>query len=235
MYKITCYHADDRVEDLIGRRYSMLLVMVRFGIPLGVGDRTIGEVCQENGVDVSTFLAVVNLLSDEENFQLRPEQISLPTLIHYLQSSHQFFLGYRLPQLRERLAQALVKAQPEERMTDRVLSYFDEYVEEVHRHMDYEDHQVFTYVEHLLNGEATDPQYNIGIFSSRHDHVEEKLVELKDIILKYLAIPSHNELNSVLVDMFTCSVDLADHNLIEDHLFVPVIRYHEKRRRSYGN
>lgn len=234
MYRISCYRAEDRVEDLIGSRYSMLLVMVRFGIPLGVGDRTIREVCQENGVNEATFLAVVNLLSDQENFELDEASISLPTLIQYLQGSHHFFLDYRLPQLRDRLASALQKTQQELRVTDLVLSYFDEYVGQVHKHMDYEDHQVFTYVENLLSGASVSEDYNIDVFSSRHDHVEEKLLELKDIILKYLSVPSNDELNCVLVDMFTCSDDLANHNLVEDSLFVPVIRYHEKRRRNHG-
>lgn len=233
MYAINHYYADDRMGDLIGRQYALLLVMVRFGIPLGVADRTIAEVCRESGVDLETFLAVVNLLVDEENFELVPQAISLPTLVKYLHTSHDYFLNYRLPQIRFRLEQALAACGQPDQLQSLVMQYFDEYVQEVQNHMDYEDHKVFQYVEDLLAGRAARDGYHIGIFSSRHDHVEERLVELKDIILKYIVTPSTHELNAVLFDIFACSDDLASHNSVEDNLFVPVIRYYETGRETH--
>ncbi len=47
--------------DLVCDRYPVLLIMSRFGIALGFGDKTIGEVCLDSGVDTATFLAVVNM------------------------------------------------------------------------------------------------------------------------------------------------------------------------------
>lgn len=66
--------------------------------------------------------------------------------------------------------------------------------------------------------------YNIAIFRKRHDQVEAKLTELKNILIKYYPASSSNELNSVLFDIFTCEQDLASHNYIEDYLFIPVIQ-----------
>ena len=37
--------------DLVCDRYPVLLIMSRFGIALGFGDKTIGEVCLDSGVD----------------------------------------------------------------------------------------------------------------------------------------------------------------------------------------
>ena len=42
--------------DLVCDRYPVLLIMSRFGIALGFGDKTIGEVCLDSGVDTATFL-----------------------------------------------------------------------------------------------------------------------------------------------------------------------------------
>lgn len=66
--------------------------------------------------------------------------------------------------------------------------------------------------------------YSIAIFRKRHDQVEAKLTELKNILIKYYPASSSNELNSVLFDIFTCEQDLASHNYIEDYLFIPVIQ-----------
>jgi len=46
-----------------------------FGIALGFGDKTIGEVCLDSGVDTATFLAVVNMHSDDKAPD--PESISV--------------------------------------------------------------------------------------------------------------------------------------------------------------
>ena len=47
MYKLGRYKQTDRMSDLICENYPMLLVLSRFGISLGFGDKTIGEVCED--------------------------------------------------------------------------------------------------------------------------------------------------------------------------------------------
>jgi regulator of cell morphogenesis and NO signaling len=88
--------------------------------------------------------------------------------------------------------------------------------------MNYEESNVFPYVEALLSARGVCSDYKIDIFSKQHDHVEEKLSELKNIIIKYYSA-NNNKLNCVLFDIFSCSEDLASHNKVEDKLFVPAI------------
>ncbi|MCM1169960.1 MAG: hemerythrin domain-containing protein, partial [Bacteroides sp.] len=57
----TRYTEDDKMCALVSGNHYMLFVLSRFGIPMGFGDATIGEVCRKNRIDVPTFLAVVNL------------------------------------------------------------------------------------------------------------------------------------------------------------------------------
>ena len=65
MYKKGLYRETDKMSDLICENYPMVLVMSRFGIALGFGEKSIGEVCRQNGVDANTFLTVVNFLTGE--------------------------------------------------------------------------------------------------------------------------------------------------------------------------
>ena len=65
MYKNGKYRETDKMSDLICENYPMVLVMSRFGIALGFGEKNIGEVCRQNGVDPCTFLTVVNFLTEE--------------------------------------------------------------------------------------------------------------------------------------------------------------------------
>ena len=106
--------------------------------------------------------------------------------------------------------------------------FFDEYAEEVHKHMSYEERTVFPYVRNLLEGKK-DPKYNITIFRKRHDQIEMKITELKNLILKYYPGPDSNLLNNVLFDIFATEQDLASHNRVEDYIFVPAILSLEKQ------
>ena len=105
MYRIGRYDADDRMCDLVCDSYPVLLVMSRFGIALGFGDKTIGEVCRDSGVDTGTFLTVVNTHIDGEAPD--PGAVSVGALVGYLRNSHDYFLDFRLPGIRRKLIEAI--------------------------------------------------------------------------------------------------------------------------------
>lgn len=224
MYTIWNYAGTDRMSDLICENYPMLLVMSRFGIALGFGDKSIAEVCDDNHVDTQTFLAVVNLLVNESREDYCKENnhnVSVYSLITYLKNSHTYFLDFKLPSIRRKLIAAIDDSNNDIALA--IIRYYDDYVGEVRKHMMYEEETVFPYVEALL-ADNKSTQYTIDIFSKQHDKVEFKLAELKDIIIKYYPGKSTNVLNNVLFDIFSCSEDLASHNDVEDKLFVPAIK-----------
>ena len=100
------YKETDKMSDLICGNYSLLLVMSRFGLPLGFGDRTVKEICTQNGVDYKTFLAVVNFI-EEDHFRIEDdsEGLSVASLMSYLKQAHSYFLDFNLPEsgLRQRI------------------------------------------------------------------------------------------------------------------------------------
>lgn len=207
------------MSELISRHYAMLLVMSRFGIGIGFGEKNIKEVCEENGVDTATFLAVVHALLERGDTSAEYE-ISLDSMLEYLHNSHNYFLDFRLPYIRTKLAEVLNNDNKE--LNKAVFNYFDEYVAEVRKHMEYEEKTVFPYIRDLMAGKRREG-YTIETFSSQHDHVEARLTEFKNIIIKYYPAQSTNTINSVLFDIFSCERDLASHNDIEDRLLVPAI------------
>ena len=213
------YTGDDRMSDLVCDKYFVLQVMSRFGIALGFGDKTIAEVCTASGVDTGTFLAVVNLLVGKGDPEELVEQVSVRALTDYLHNAHSYFLDYRLPSIRRKLVEAVDYSHSD--VSFAIMRFYDEYVAEVNKHMQYEEKNVFPYVEALLAGEPT--SYSIDTFRRHHDQVEAKLRELKNIIIKYYPSGGTNELNGVLFDIFTCERELASHNAVEDEIFIPAV------------
>ncbi len=228
MYKKTRYTETDKMSDLICDNYPMVLVMSRFGIALGFRERNIGGVCRMNNVDPYTFLTVVNFLIENKAAPLQKglEKLSLETVIRYLHNAHAYFLNFRLPHLRRKLTEAITSCPKD--VAFAICQFFDEYAEEVNKHMMYEEKVVYPYVQGLLQGKK-DTKYNISIFRKRHDQIEMKIIELKNILIKYYPGESSDLLNSVLFDIFATEQDLATHSLVEDYIFVPAILELEKQ------
>ena len=228
MYKNGGYAGDDRMCDLVCDRYAVLQVMSRFDLSLGFGDQTVQEVCRANGVDCKTFLAVVNFITEENNRMADEVQdLSIHALMNYLKQAHHYFLDFQLPTIRRKLIEA-IDCSVQNEVAFLILKFFDAYVAEVRKHMDYEDMNVFTYVENLMTGRETGG-FRISQFARRHDQIDATLTELKNIIIKYYPAKGNNHLlNAVLFDIFSCEQDLASHCRVEDYLFVPAVLRLEK-------
>ncbi|MCC8146478.1 MAG: hemerythrin domain-containing protein, partial [Bacteroidales bacterium] len=118
------YKAFDSMSGLISENYFALLVMSRFNITMGFGDKNIDEVCKDYGVDTDTFLAVINLMVNDNHIICSSDvMVSLESLMDYLHNSHNYFLEYRLPEIRNNLAKVLNSDQAD--LNKAVLEYFD--------------------------------------------------------------------------------------------------------------
>ena len=204
------------------------IVMYKKGLYKETDEKSIGEVCRQNKVDAYTFLTVVNFLTEEIQSVTEEicHRISLETLMLYLHNAHDYFLDFRLPHIRRKLVDAISTCQPDVAFVIR--NFFDEYASEVDKHMMYEEKVAFPYVRDLLNGKQ-DGKYNISVFSRRHEQIEKKLSDLKNILIKYYPGSGSYLLNSVLFDLFTTEEDLISHTRIEDKLFIPTVLDYEKR------
>ncbi|MBQ9073433.1 MAG: response regulator transcription factor, partial [Muribaculaceae bacterium] len=78
------------------------------------------------------------------------------------------------------------------------------------------------YVDGLLHNRLNE-KYTISTFADKHNHIETKLNELKDIIIRYYPEKENDLLNSVLFDIINCEQDLDAHCRVEDRLFVPAV------------
>lgn len=227
MDRLQKYKESDRMIDLISDNYSLLQVMSRFGLSLGFGDKTVQEVCEMNKVDCRTFLLVVNFVAEGFSRLDSSEEISIPALVDYLRQAHFYFLEFSLPAIRRKLIEAIDCSQDD--ISFLIIKFFDEYMREVRKHMDYEEKTVFKYVDALLQGKTL-ANYKISTFSKHHDQVGEKLTELKKIIIKYCPAKANtNLLNAALFDIYACEEGLESHCKVEDYLFVPAILKLERR------
>ena len=226
MKRMKLYEADDKMIDLISDNYSMLQGLSAFGIRLGFGDKTVSEICEQQGVDCYTFLTVVNFLINGYAPKEIDGKVSVSTLLNYLRASHRYFLDYQLPAIRKKLEETLSK---DNNLDILILKLYDSYANDIRKHMKYEDKTLFPYVEALLRGERPS-DYNVEIFAKHHSDTTGKFHELKNIIIKYLPHDglTNNQLTATLYDMYNNEEWLSNHSNVEELLFVPAIRSMEQ-------
>ena len=223
------YQAGDKMRDLVRNNSALILVMGRFDISLGFGDKTVREVCRTHHVDEKTFLAVVNYVAGRD---YRFEDVSLSSLIRYLKQSHEYFLDFNLPNIRRKLIEA-VDCSDGNDIAMLIIRFYDEYVQAVRKHMEYENETVFSYVEQLLQGHLK-RNYTISEFASKHAPIGDKLKELKDVIIRCYPEKNNYLLNAALLEIISCEQDLTSHCQIEDKLFVPAVKLIEQQLRKKG-
>lgn len=213
------FTAKDSVIDLINEDYNILPILSRFSIPLGFGNKSINDVCDEASINTNIFLLVVNFILSGKIDKTVLHSISPINIVEFLHNSHDYFLIYKFPHIRQNLLNALEDNYST--VNPMIVRFFDEYVNQAKEHFAYEENTVFPYIKALLSGEKS--AYNIGVFQRNHDKINEKLSDLKNVILKYYTTSIPNKMYDVLVDLYNCEQDIDSHSIIENEILIPMV------------
>ena len=219
-----------RLADVIMKNERLLLVIERFGISLGFGDKTIQEVCELYDLNMTLILAVMNLfLNNQVNTKEVLTGEMLPGLIGYLRRAHHYYLNQKLPFVNELIEHFIERTEnPDTRL---IQTFFKEYAREVDEHMHLEDSIVFPYIQALYNRscgqpyEKKDLKYSMDKFLKHHSDIEGKLNDLTHLLIKHFPpTKDHFYRNMILLELFELQYDLNDHSYAEEQILVPLVK-----------
>lgn len=229
-----------KMADVIHRNYFTLTVLNRFGIELGFGDKSVDDVCKIYHVDVDFFLEIVNTFVDKDYFPKKHLQtFPVKFITDYLQQTHNDYHQNKVPEIEFLIEQMVDSCYTQKDKIVLLKKFFNDYKQELLNHTKREEEVVFPYtlaIEKEYLSDKPDQSvlklmktYSIEVFQNEHDNIEEKLYDLKNIIIKYLPQPKNSKLcNKLLYELFNLEQDLNDHSRIEEKVLVPKIREMEK-------
>ncbi|MBP6230187.1 MAG: hemerythrin domain-containing protein [Paludibacteraceae bacterium] len=220
-----------KLANLILHNFKLLPVITRFGIPLGFGEKTVAEVCKQYAIPTDFFILVCNIYTHDEYAPSPAEirKVDIHSLLAYLSSSHQYYLSERIVEI-EASIQEMSKTCTNKYFST-IETFYDGYKKEIVKHLEFEETSVFPYIQGLLSGEKNDG-FGIQQFENNHTNIEEKLGDLKNIIIKYVPIDcASKERNKLLYDIFLFEEDLNRHTLIEDKILIPYVEIIEKTQK----
>jgi len=223
--------SNSKMTDLVHSNYLLLPVLNRFGIRLGFQNKTVADICLENKIDMNFFLAIVNTFHIHDYFpEDELQSFSLDLIVDYLRKSHLDFIKSSLPKI-ETLLEILVNSS-ETNDLKVIQSFYNKYKDELLEHIKDEEENAFPYVLELqkVYDQKITPLpesisgYSIQSFEKEHTNVDEKLFDLKNIIIKFLE-PKYNDkdCNEFLFNLYQFESDLTDHARIEDKILVPKV------------
>ncbi len=229
-----------KMADVIQMNYMLIPVIHRFGIELGFGDKTVDQVCEENKVDLNFFLQLVNAYHDQDYFP-KEELQSIPVreIIAYLKMTHASYLNNTVTDIEQKIKSLELEGNEDKKYIALIRNFFEGYKSELTEHIMREEDVVFPYVlavdEIIKSEQFTDKNkkvfesFSIEEYEEEHDDVEEKLMDLRTIMIKYVAPPANTNLyHSIIQDLFRLEEDLNYHSRIEDKVLIPKIILMEK-------
>lgn len=217
-----------KMADIISSNYTLITVLPRFEIQLGFGEATVDTICKQAEVDTNLFLLVCNIYTFTDYApQLNSAKFSVDSLIAYLHKSHEYYLNKKINSIEARLYHISETYQPQHK--EILLKFFEEYKTEIINHFSYEEQEVFPYIHNLVHGIGSNI-YHIDRFEQNHSNIEDKLSDLKNILIKYLKpINTKPYLHSeLLLDLFLFEEELNKHQLIEERILIPIVERLEK-------
>jgi regulator of cell morphogenesis and NO signaling len=240
------FNENNKLASVIHKDHSLLPVINRLGIKLGFGDKTIRNICEEKGIDLNFFVETINVFHYEAYFpEKRLLDFSVSMVIEYLLKTHKYYIEYLIPE-NDRLIELFLAASPDESTeNDLVRRFYAKFKEEFVIHMNFEERVMFPYIlelnEAIVNPvthvafQQKYPGYSIEGYEKEHSNMDDKMDDLKNIIIKYLP-PNYdqNRGNAFLFNLFMFEKDMKNHSRIEDHILIPKVKQLEKVLLSHG-
>lgn len=225
---------DSQLSEIVIRFPYTLFMLEHFGLNTTLQEKTIAQICNEANIHEALFLVVAHLYAGAENPKpIKYEQEDVLVVLSYLRHCHYFYKEDKYPQIKYYIQQLKEQnPKPEIVMLER---FFQQYFDEVSEHLDYENNRVFPYVSDLLNRIEGKEQtidltnYSVSEYRDHHDNIEEKLSDLKNLLVKFLPLGNDYALRrKLLFSLSELEFDLHIHSKIEDYVLIPMVEQMEK-------
>lgn len=218
-----------KLSDAIFSDPSLIPVVNRFGIFLGVGDATIGEVCLRHGLTPDFFLAVVNTFLNEDYF---PSDVAstFPAgkVVDYLRLTDSYYESAMIPNI-ERHFSTLMERSPKSNNLPLLWDFFDEMKRELLNCIVDDRDRWFPLIMSLCVGKekASDWMDSLEEMPEAvaRRSVGEKLSDLEAFFVIHLRGEYDRNLCMAVVSaIFTLSKDIRQNNRIRERILSPLAR-----------
>ena len=210
------YNKDSKLSEALMAHPSLIPVVNRLGIRLGVGDGTVGTVCDDYHLSTDFFLSVINTFLDEDYFPSDAfGTFSLEKTVDYLRKTNNYYLRIQLPNI-DRHFSSLIERSGKDNNLDLLRKFYQDMRGQLTECLSYDEDILFPA---LSGGSADSVELNPG-----YSEVEEKLQDLLFFFVEHLK--GDYDLNlctAVVTAVFSLEKDVCQNNRIRNRILLPLV------------
>ncbi len=213
---------DTKLCEVIVDEPSVVPVINRFDIVLGVGDRTIKSICKEKGIDTSFFITILNAFIHESFFlENVTGAFNAGDVVDYLRKTNNSYLRNQLPNIERHFA-ALISRSNSNNNLPLLFNFYREVKTEIERRID-SDNQWF---DAIISAEQSDSEVSIAgnAVQAESDSIEDKLSDLINMFVIHLRGDyDRNLCHAVLFAVISLEKDIRQNNRIRNRVLRPLV------------
>ena len=218
-------NAETKLCDVILNEPTLIPVINRFGIILGVGDKSIRTVCEEKKLDSEFFVTILNTFINEDYFpENRLKSFCAAQIVDYLTQTNAFYKQFQIPNIERHFNSLIQKSNNGNNNLELMKQFFDELKKELLTRIENDQNHWFPAIKaaaESLHGEYYGKP--ITQDTQESDTLEEKLDDLKSLFVIHLK--GEYELNlchGVIFAIYSLEKDIKQHNRIRNRILRPM-------------
>ncbi len=213
---------DTKLCEVIVDEPSVVPVINRFDIVLGVGDRTIKSICKEKGIDTSFFITILNAFIHESFFlENVTGAFNAGDVVDYLRKTNNSYLRNQLPNIERHFA-ALISRSNSNNNLPLLFNFYREVKTEIERRID-SDNQWF---DAIISAEQSNSEVSVAgnAVQAESDSIEDKLSDLINMFVIHLRGDyDRNLCHAVLFAVISLEKDIRQNNRIRNRVLRPLV------------
>lgn len=213
---------DTKLCEVIVDEPSVVPVINRFDIVLGVGDRTIKSICKEKGIDTSFFITILNAFIHESFFlENVTGAFNAGDVVDYLRKTNNSYLRNQLPNIERHFA-ALISRSDSNNNLPLLFNFYREVKTEIERRID-SDNQWF---DAIISAEQSNSEVSVAgnAVQAESDSIEDKLIDLINMFVIHLRGDyDRNLCHAVLFAVISLEKDIRQNNRIRNRVLRPLV------------
>lgn len=213
---------DTKLCEVIVDEPSVVPVINRFDIVLGVGDRTIKSICKEKGIDTSFFITILNAFIHESFFlENLTGAFNAGDVVDYLRKTNNSYLRNQLPNIERHFA-ALISRSDSNNNLPLLFNFYREVKTEIERRID-SDNQWF---DAIISAEQSNSEVSVAgnAVQVESDSIEDKLSDLINMFVIHLRGDyDRNLCHAVLFAVISLEKDICQNNRIRNRVLRPLV------------
>ena len=213
---------DTKLCEVIVDEPSVVPVINRFDIVLGVGDRTIKSICKEKGIDTSFFITILNAFIHESFFlENVTGAFNAGAVVDYLRKTNNSYLRNQLPNIERHFA-ALISRSDSNNNLPLLFNFYREVKTEIERRID-SDNQWF---DAIISAEQSNSEVSVAgnAIQAESDSIEDKLSDLINMFVIHLRGDyDRNLCHAVLFAVISLEKDICQNNRIRNRVLRPLV------------